>query len=170
MTRVGKQTIDEVINNALGMETYQNFVKVESPKEGTETLLVYTELQQFDKFLENIGIPTDEDKLDIEAKIKELLEKSKEAKNLPEFITQELLDVPGRMVAGIGIKELCDIFKPVETLSRDFLNSEGTFEKFLNSALYIKYRMHMMKEEQLDASWAKNNAEAIAKQASKLGQ
>ena len=54
------------------------------------------------------------------------------------------------------IKTLCSIFKETEELAYAYLTSEGTFDKFVNSALYIKYRMTVMKEEALNLSLAKS--------------
>ena len=50
-------------------------------------------LRGFNTFIENIGIPTNEDKLEITEKINDLLEKVKEAVDLPEYLIAELRKV-----------------------------------------------------------------------------
>jgi hypothetical protein len=157
MSHVGTQTIDQVLSNQQGLETYQDFVKVESPKVGTETLLVFVALQQFKKFIDSIGIPTAEDKGEVEEKVKLMLEKSKEAINLPEALKKELEEIEGK-VPTADIKGLCTIFANAEKLTNETLLQDGVFDKFLNSALYIKYRMTVMKEESLNASLEKSDA------------
>jgi hypothetical protein len=98
-------------------------------------------------------------------KNKEIQVKVKEAKDLPEFIQEKLTMTNDVNLKEADIKTLCSLFKEVEVLCKGFLNTADTFERFLNSALYIKYRMTEKKEESLNASLAKSQALAAAQKA-----
>ncbi len=155
MQHIGTQTIKEVISNDQGYDSYMKFLEVDSETDGCETLRLVKSIKEYREFVAGLGIARSEDLFEIEDNVKMLIEKhfnAESSKHLPESLLQAKQTIDATVAdANHGVKAMCTIFDEVGLLAIGFLDKD-TFQRFINSALFIKYRMAIVKQQSLTAS------------------
>lgn len=152
MQFIGQQTIEQVIDHPEGLSSLRKFLSVDSDDIGRGTLSLCESVKGFKEYVLGLGIPRAEDMYEIEDNVKFLIEKhfgSTKQTQLPEDIIAAFSNVQLTLDdENHTVRQMCLIFNEMEKLGLEHLN-KNSFTRFLNSALYIKYRMAIVKNENL---------------------
>ncbi|GMH85568.1 hypothetical protein TL16_g10271 [Triparma laevis f. inornata] len=156
MTFVGTQILEDVLKNGQGFQSFNKFLQIDSEITGKSTLGLYMSIKAFREFVAGLGIPRQEDMFEIEDQVNFLVEKhfkGEEANDgehpLPPEVMSELAAVDTTVDnSEHTVRQMCTCFDAMEKVSLKFLR-EDSFQRFINSALYIKYRMAIVKQESM---------------------
>ncbi|GMH85578.1 hypothetical protein TrVE_jg7782 [Triparma verrucosa] len=156
MTLVGTQILEDVLKNSQGFQSFKKFLEVDSEVTGKSALDLYMSIKAFREFVTGLGIPRQEDMFEIEDQVKFLVEKhfkGEEANDgehpLPSEVMSELADVETVVDnSEHTVRQMCTCFDKMEKASLKYLRDDS-FQRFINSALYIKYRMAIVKQESM---------------------
>ena len=154
----GEQTLEEVVSNEAGYQSFKKFLEVDSEAEGEGNLVLslLMSIKSFKDFVSGLGIPRQEDMFEIEDHVKFLIEKhfkqtSEDAsqESLPKTLLDEVVKVQEVLSdQSHTVRQMCTVFNKMEAASLTYLRM-NSFVRFINSALYIKYRMTFMKTESM---------------------
>jgi hypothetical protein len=150
MQFIGQQTIEQVIDHEEGLDSLRKFLSVDSDDVGRGTLALCESFKGFKEYVLGLGIPRGEDMYEIEDNIKFLIEKhfgGSTTTVLPENVIEAFSKVQITLDdENHTVKQMCLIFNEMEKLALEHLTKDS-FDRFLNSALYIKYRMAIVKSD-----------------------
>jgi hypothetical protein len=100
-----------------------------------------------------LGIPRAEDMYEIEDNVKFLIDKHFGENTAKAELPDKIVDSLSSVMLTLNdedhtVRQMCLIFNDMEKLALDHLRHDS-FDRFINSALYIKYRMAIVKNEKL---------------------
>jgi len=151
----GEQDLEEVVSTDAGFQSFKKFLEVDSETEGNLVLSLFMSIRSFKDFISGLGIPRQEDMFEIEDHVKFLIDKHfKQAGGegeelLPKSLLDELVNVQAVLDdQSHTVRQMCTVFNKMEAASLTYLRM-NSFTRFVNSALYIKYRMTFIKTESM---------------------